>query len=546
MRETIDRALKTLREYFAKMSRGARIRMAILAGGIIVLAIVVVALLSQTVWVELTFNANVIDDVQAVLGANNVQSRRDGFVIEVPEQDYNRAMEALYEAELIGTPGFDDNYLEAASGFSVSAEHAQQLYDSNTAKRITTMIRQNPKVANAFVIVHSGESSPFRIQTNTRKPTANVQVVLQEGEVLTNTEAQAIANMVRASVPGIEYEDISITDSNLTTYKVGDEAEEVEIEFEQRVAYQDMLVQQAKEQLEELLFPMYGMDNIQVSPFVRLNFDRISETQVEFAPPVPGNEEGMMRTMEEIRERTRNFAAAEGIPGTDENNMGTAQYPWGSFDQDDVYMRDVLRINYDLNETRRAIEVARGQIEDFGVSILVNTTWMGEDIEDAPQFNEELRQLAVNALGIAPNRVTVEHLPFNHLNETFNALEEMAAEREARERMDRLIDQILMYGTILALAIMVILLVRSVLRALRPPPEPELVMAAEGPPLAGIDLIIDEEESEEEVEATVEREYEEIDLNVTKSAGLEQIERFIDKDAAAVAQLLRNWLSEDI
>jgi len=41
-----------------------------------------------------------------------------------------------------------------------------------------------------------------------------------------------------------------------------------------------------------------------------------------------------------------------------------------------------------------------------------------------------------------------------------------------------------------------------------------------------------------------ESELEEIEIN-QKSAGLEQIERFIDKDAASVAQLLRNWLSEE-
>jgi flagellar biosynthesis/type III secretory pathway M-ring protein FliF/YscJ len=42
----------------------------------------------------------------------------------------------------------------------------------------------------------------------------------------------------------------------------------------------------------------------------------------------------------------------------------------------------------------------------------------------------------------------------------------------------------------------------------------------------------------------VEIDYDEVELS-TKSVGLEQIERFIDKDAGAVAQLLRNWLTDD-
>ena len=69
------------------------------------------------------------------------------------------------------------------------------------------------------------------------------------------------------------------------------------------------------------------------------------------------------------------------------------------------------------------------------------------------------------------------------------------------------------------------------------------VVEGEMPLLAGegymIDYRIDSDEDDED-----DIPLEEIDLN-QKSAGLEQIERFIDKDAAAVAQLLRNWLSDE-
>jgi len=106
--------------------------------------------------------------------------------------------------------------------------------------------------------------------------------------------------------------------------------------------------------------------------------------------------------------------------------------------------------------------------------------------------------------------------------------------QEAAARTQRLIEQIIMYAIILLLGIMFMLLVRSIFTAIKPPPEPEPLLVADGP---GVDFLIDGEEPEDV-------EYEDVDLQ-TKSAGLEQIERFIDKDSNSVAQLLRNWLSDE-
>jgi len=88
---------------------------------------------------------------------------------------------------------------------------------------------------------------------------------------------------------------------------------------------------------------------------------------------------------------------------------------------------------------------------------------------------------------------------------------------------------------ILLLGVMVMMLVRTVIRAVKPPPEPEPVLAAVGPD--GIDFLVDDESSELKA-------FEDIDLHA-KSQVLEQIERFIDKDSASVAQLLKNWVSDE-
>jgi flagellar biosynthesis/type III secretory pathway M-ring protein FliF/YscJ len=58
----------------------------------------------------------------------------------------------------------------------------------------------------------------------------------------------------------------------------------------------------------------------------------------------------------------------------------------------------------------------------------------------------------------------------------------------------------------------------------------------------GIDYLIGDDDDLAEQAAQVE--FEDIEIN-TKSPGLEQVEKFIDRDPGSVAQLLRNWLSDE-
>ena len=150
-------------------------------------------------------------------------------------------------------------------------------------------------------------------------------------------------------------------------------------------------------------------------------------------------------------------------------------------------------------------------------------------------FTVELTDLVSRAIGVSPGNIAIQYLPFTFPDTTMQDMLTAMQEAEAAARMQRMIDQIIMYAVILLLGLMLMLLVRAIVKAVKPIPEPEPILAAAGP--EGIDYIVGDDEPEE-------REYEDVELQ-TKSAGLEQIERFIDKDSASVAQLLRNWLTDE-
>jgi len=423
--------------------------------------------------------------------------------------------------------------MDGATGFGITDAHAKKQYDNQMGADIRTLILQSPRIQNALVIVNSGETSPFRIQTNARQATASVMLVLAQGvDSLSVQEAQTIGEIVKASIPGIEIDNISISDDRLGRYRLDGADLDIDIVVAQRIALQNRLIDQFQMSVEELLAPIYGMQNLQIQPNVILNFDKKITEQVEFDPPIPGETEGITRSMEEILENSRRLYDAEGIPGTDENYMGTVEYPWGSLEDGYEYARRVLSRNMEINELRTMIEHEEGAIEFLSIAVNINSEVEGIDQE----YTEQVTDLVSKAIGVAPANISVQYLPFVNIDTTFQDMMTAMEEAQAAERTQRLIEQIIMYVVILTLGVMLILLIRTIFKSVKPPPEPEPALATAGPP--GIDFIVDDEGEDEE------REYEDVNLQA-KSPGLEQIERFIDRDAASVAQLLRNWLADD-
>jgi len=534
MRETVDRTWALIKEWFANMPRNRKVQLAILTVLVVALAIVAVTLLTRTNWVPLpgTGDPTNTSHVFTALQEMGVPNRVVGNTIEVPEERLGEIQMRLRDQGLLGTTDFTRDLWDEASGFGVTDSHAKRLYDGQLGDDIRTQLMQIPRIQNALVIVTSGETSPFRIQTNARSATAAVMLTLRGGERLTQAEAQMIGDLVKGSVPGIEYESIIITDNEMNSYRVGELNQDISEEVGHRIALQNRMTELFKMQVEQLLAPIYGLTNLQIQPHVTLNFDRMVTEEVEFAPPVAGELEGIIRSSEQINEMSRRWGAAEGIPGTDSNAMGAVEYPWGEFDENDIYLRNVLAKNMEINETRRMIEHEQGYVSRLFIAVLINSEAEGVDGD----YSAEVADLVAKAIGVSPANISVQQIPFAFADTSVADMYARWEELESARRTRELFETILMYAVIALLGVMVLLLGRAIIKAVKPPPEPEPILMATGPD--GIDILISDDEER------AEQEYEEVDLQA-KSPGLEQIERFIDKDSASVAQLLRNWLSDD-
>jgi len=344
--------------------------------------------------------------------------------------------------------------------------------------------------------------------------------------MLSQQEAQTIAEFIKNAVPGINYENITIADDKLNNYPVGDTAVDIGTEIDSRLTLQNILEGKIQAQLEQLLMPIFGIRNLEIAPRLVLNFDKVAKEIIEFAPPVAGELDGIARSSHDLWEIARSDGIAAGIPGTDTNAMGTVEYPYGSLEDGDLYQRRISERNYEINQTTEVIEKAQGSIEFLSIAITINENSVADD------YTEQVTNLVTRGLGVSPTNVAVEYMPFEYIDTSDEDMRAaLAAMEEARKRQE-LIQLIIKWSVILLLGVMVILLLRTIFK--KPEPEEELEPLLAG---AGIDYMADGD-------ITDVTQYDDVDLH-KKSSGLEQIERFIDKDPAAVAQLLRNWLSDE-
>ncbi|MCL2496134.1 MAG: hypothetical protein FWF04_01805, partial [Clostridiales bacterium] len=304
--------------------------------------------------------------------------------------------------------------------------------------------------------------------------------------------------------------------------------------------------------------------HVRVAVSLALNFDKESVSSVVFAPPVEGETDGIVVSMQELYESTRFGGQAGGVPGTDTNgvnNLGTPEYPYLPLQDDQLYGKVLREMNFEINETRTEIERAQGSISDLSIGVLLDSANVEGD------YTENVISLVAQAVGVSSRYVSVQALPFQLSgSDVARTLESQNDFMTRMERLD-LIRLGILAIALLLLALLVFSFIRTVLRAFTPP-----ALAALGPG-ASIDYISMEEnillpeaaremragemelgesghmegmgmegmEMSEEKATEAEKE---IPVS-TKSDTVNQLEKFIDRDPEAVAQLLRNWLSDE-
>jgi flagellar M-ring protein FliF len=177
-----------------------------------------------------------------------------------------------------------------------------------------------------------------------------------------------------------------------------------------------------------------------------------------------------------------------------------------------------------FNETNQETEKALGHLVSEKSTMSI-TLWYGKNVQTADGFTEEylseVRRLAQDATGVPMSNITVS---------IQKLVPEPTPEVKLTDTLTQLLDRFGFY------ALMLILLIVMVITAM--PKKKPAVAALQAATAEGITdgKAAEPDQSKDEIK----------DINIEEQSELKkQIEKFVQQNPDAVAQLLRNWIAED-
>lgn len=531
MRKLLDSISKALKSFFEKLTKKEKIRLAVLAAVIIVLSIIIATVLGRTQYGVLYTGLGEADagNILSALEGMGVDTKTQGSgTILVPEERISELRMRL-SAEGYQSGDFDYSIFQNASGFGTTDLEKQTYLQFQLQANLRDYIMKMEKIEDCAVLVNLPKESSYVLSSNSEPASASIYIKVKGGGTLASSEANAIAETVSKAIPGLKTENIRIVDSKMHLYTIGElDLSNSSAGMTQQFELENQFEEQLELQVQNLLTPVYGAGSLEAAASVTLNFDDEVVESVEFSPPIEGETDGIIVSMSELYENSRTVTDAEGTVGTDSNGVGTVEYPYGTLGEDELYSKVLKEANYEINQTTTQIQRAKGTIRDLSIAILIDSEAIAED------YTENVRSLVSKAIGVSEAYISVERLPFQLTDSEFDA---QLAEQNAyikSVQFKETLNVVLKYAVILALILLAFIFIMSVAKMAMGGRKEETVLATGG----SVDYMADEDVTQEVSQ------YKDVDLNI-KSDGVLQLEKFIEKDPAAVAQLLRNWLSDD-
>ncbi|UOO37332.1 flagellar M-ring protein FliF [Oscillospiraceae bacterium CM] len=526
MKSMLDRT----REFFQNIEKKKLIMLISLAVTVVAAGVVGALLLNQVHYTVLYsgLDAGEAGTIKTLLDNKGVKSKVQGTsTILVPD---DQADELRIELASEGYPSTGLNYDIFSNSSAIgSTDLERRTYlQYQLQENMRATINKMDKIQDSVVIVNLASDSSFVVTDTTKDASVAVMLKLKDTQTLTSGEAKTIGEFVLKCVPDLKPENVSIVDAKMNSYSINEDDGAGEYS-----ASQQQLTEQMKSILSDqalnILEPVIGTGNVAVSVNLSLDFDKQTVSKVEFAPPIAGETDGLVRSSEEIINASgTGTTGASGSAGTDTNGTGTPAYVADTTGTGSSSTNSSKTYNYELNEIQTQIEKAQGSVQNLSVAVLVNSS-AADGIDG---YVDKVKNLVAKAIGVKPDYISVELMPFSQSNGIDSAFEQNQ-DTIKQVTQNSLIKTIVTIAALLAAVIITLRFFGKRTFKHREDeghglkPQPVGVTAGDGdvmPELPNFDLA---------------------DLVLKKSTEAEKIEELMDRYPETVALILRTWLAED-
>jgi flagellar M-ring protein FliF len=393
------------------------VRVAMLAG-------VTLGIIGAFIWLELqgpgrarmTVLASDLDAQSAQQIAGELTNRKipyrlDGGQIFVPDSDLAAARGVL-----------------GATGLATQGITGYEIFDRGNDLAVTDFDQQvkltralEGELARTIVSVRGITHARVHLVLPRREPFAHDRQRAQASVMLTvvgrgalSAEAvQSVVNLVAAGVPGLRPQDVTVVDSNLhLLVQAGDGNDpraQTAMEEDIRQKTEARLAQAVELMLERSL----GPGHVHAEASIRMNFDKVNETQEKYDP-----DGSVVRSTQNVTSNSKSTEKAAAVslqnnlPNADAGATPAAGNQEG---------RQEETTNYEIGKTVRAIVHDQPQIERVSLAVMVDGVdtvgadgkhgWKPRDQADLDQI-EKLVKSAVGFDDKRGDRLDVVSMPF--------------------------------------------------------------------------------------------------------------------------------------
>lgn len=452
----------------------------------------------------------------------------DTMCFVVTEEDEAAASMLLGASEIELANYSIDNVVDGS--FTRTEADKQKLYKEFLEKKFADHISQLSIVESCSVDVTIPEDDGT-ILSRDEKSSAAVSLVLNKN--MNSDQAYALALYISTQLGNDTTEGITIIDSNCNVlYSGADSQSSIGIASTQ-LTFTEKVENAAVEEIRDILVKTHVFSDVQVAMNMSINFDTTHIVKTEFG--IPNGMDGGAITQQSLYDFVSNQGYEGGVPGTDTNDDTTYVIEDGEYGYTEISESDTT---YDYDRMVTTIQGHGGDIDyDACSASVIATKYIVYDEaslrasgalddmtwEEFKAANSGTRVVEVDDMYV---QAVATATGFSANDITFLCYEEprfIPIDDSGRTISD--------YAQIIIAVLIFALLGFVVFRSTRSPKTEELQ-----PEISVESLLESTSTAQEELEDIGYAEKSEVRL---------MIEKFVDENPEAVAQLLRNWLNED-
>lgn len=533
MPEQVKQILDKVLEWWKKFNNKQRIMIAS-AIGVVIIALVILAVVMSTPKMTVLYQckdyteaANIKEILEAD-GTIKYDTINGGLTFRVSEADEADACMLLATNDFASQPYSIDNVVTGS--FTTTEADKKKLYEDYLEKKFAAHITQFDNVESCTIDIDMPEDDGT-ILSREQEASAAVHLVLSDS--ISSDQAYALAQFIAAQLGNNSTENIVITDNEMNlVYSGADEDKSIGIVSTQ-LSYQQKLESLAKDEIKDVLVDSKLFANVEVAMNMVVNFDETVIQKRELG--IPSGMTGGAITSQSLYDYESTAGTNGGVPGTDTNDDTTYVFQDGESTYTVISESDTI---FDYDEFLTTITNKGGNVEYDDSSItVVATRYVKYDetlLKASGQLDdmtfEEFKATHSNTNVVAGDDIYVQMIAdatgFSASKITFICYEEPWFVEEADD--GRTITD---YAQIIFAVLIFVLLGYVVFRSTRTQKEEEME------PELSVETLL-------EATSVAQETLEDIGYNEKSDVRL-MIEKFVDENPEAVAQLLRNWLNED-